>query len=297
MSAAEATPSDSMGRRGPGISPARARRWARPSFLASELKLVFGRRRNQFALVMLAAPPLLIAVAVKVHGGHTDNNGPDFFNSITQNGLFVALAALTIEMGLLLPLATSLVAGDSVAGEAHGGTLRYLLTVPVARTRLLLVKLAAVVVFLAVGTFLIVIVGMAAGLLLFGGGHMITLSGSTLGTGTSVARVLAAAAYVAVCVSSLGVVGLFFSTLTEQPLAAMLVTVVFSTVSFILDTIPQVSWIHPYLITHQWAAFADLFRDPVDLTNIGHGLYLAAAYAIVAFLAARARFLSKDVTS
>jgi len=289
MSAAEVTQTDAG-------APERVRR-ARPSFLASELKLVFGRRRNQLALVLLAGPPLLIAIAVKARAGHPDRQGPDFFNSITQNGLFVALAALTIEMGLLLPLATSLVAGDSVAGEAHGGTLRYLLTVPVARTRLLVVKLAAVVVYIFAGTFIIVIVGMAAGLALFGGSHMITLSGSTLGTGTGIARVLLAAAYVGVCLSSLGVVGLFFSTLTEQPLAAMLVTIVFSTVSFILDTIPQVDWLHPYLITHQWAAFADLFRDPIDLTNIGHGLYLAVAYGVVAFLAARARFAAKDVTS
>lgn len=272
-------------------------RLARPTFLASELRLVFGRRRNQLALLMLAGPPLLITVAVKWGASRPGRDAPDFFSSITQNGLFVALAALTIEMGLLLPLATSLVAGDSVAGEAHGGTLRYLLTVPVARTRLLLVKAAAVVAYVFAGTFLIAVVGMGAGVAMFGGGHMVTLSGSTLGTGTAVARVLLSAAYLAVCLSSLGVVGVFFSTLTEQPLAAMLVIVVFSTVSFILDTIPQVAWLHPYLITHQWTAYVDLFRDPVDLTNIGHGLYLAAAYAVVAFLAARARFAVKDVTS
>lgn len=278
-------------------APPRVRRTLRGTFLGSELRLVFGRRRNQLALLVLAGPPLLIATAVKAGASRPERQAPDFFGSITDNGLFVALAALTIEMGLLLPLATSLVAGDSIAGEAHGGTLRYLLTVPVARTRLLLVKLAAIVAYVVAGTFLITAVGMLAGVALFGGGQLTTLSGSTLDTTTGVTRVLLAAAYLAVCLSSLGVVGLLFSTLTEQPLAAMLVTVVFSTTSFILDTIPQVGWLHPYLITHQWTAYVDLFRDPVDLTNVGHGLYTAAAYAVVAFLAARARFLAADVTS
>ena len=37
--------------------------------------------------------------------------------------------------------------------------------------------------------------------------------------------------------------------------------VIFSTASFILDSIPQVSWLHPFLITHNWLAFGDLFRD------------------------------------
>ena len=86
-------------------------------------------------------------------------------------------------------------------------------------------------------------------------------------------------------------------SLTEQPLAAMLVTIVFSTASFVLDSIPQVSWLHPYLITHQWPAFADLFRSPIAWTNMAHGLYLALAYTVVALLAASARFQAADVTS
>ena len=94
----------------------------------------------------LGAVPVLIAISVKSTLSQPGQDAPDFFRSITQNGLFVALAALTIELGLFLPLAVSVVAGDSVAGEANIGTLRYLLTVPVTRLRLLLVKYAAIVV-------------------------------------------------------------------------------------------------------------------------------------------------------
>ena len=63
--------------------------------------------------------------------------GPDFISGITGNGLFVAFAALTVELPLFLPLAVATIAGDSVAGEANIGTLRYLLTIPAGRTRLL----------------------------------------------------------------------------------------------------------------------------------------------------------------
>jgi len=266
-------------------------------FFLSELRLVFGRRRNQAALLVLAGPPLLIAIAVKVSASGPGQGAPDFFSSITQNGLFVALAALTIEMGLFLPLATSLVAGDAVAGEAHSGTLRYLLTVPVSRTRLLLTKLAAIVAYVVTATLVVTVVGMVAGVILFGGGSMTTISGTSLGGLAAVLRVLLAALYLAVGLCSLGAIGLFVSTLTEQPLAAMLATVVISTASFVLDTIPQVAWLHPYLVTHQWSAFADLFRAPIALTDIGHGLYLALAYGVVATLAALARFRGKDITS
>jgi ABC-2 type transport system permease protein len=266
-------------------------------FFRSELRLMLGRRRNQVGLVVLAAVPVLIAVSVKSTLSQPGPDAPDFFRSITDNGLFVALAALTIEVGLFLPLAVSVVAGDAVAGEANLGTLRYLLTVPVTRLRLLMVKLAAITVGAFVATFTVAVTGMVIGLALFGGGPMTLLSGSRIGFGEGLLRVVLAAAYLACGLTALGAVGLFISTLTEQPIGATIATVVFSTSSFILDSIPQVAWLHPYLLTHHWLDFGDLFRDPVAWHNVTVGLYLAAAYVVVFSAAAWARFAGKDVTS
>src|SRR6476661_9332352 len=176
-------------------------RLRRPStrFFRSELRLIFRRRRNLAGLVVLAGVPVLIAVAVRVSTPRHDRGGPDFFSSITSNGLFVALAALTIELGLFLPLAVAAISGDSIAGEANIGTLRYLLSVPVARARLLAVKYAAIVVFAFAATL---------------------TSASQIGFGGGLVRVLGATAYLALCFASLGAVGLFVSSLTEQPIGA-----------------------------------------------------------------------------
>ena len=88
---------------------------------------------------MLAAIPVLIGVALKLSGagGGGGGGGPAFFDQITGNGVFLALASLTVLLTLVLPLTVAVVAGDSLAGEAGHGTLRYLLTVPAGRTRLL----------------------------------------------------------------------------------------------------------------------------------------------------------------
>lgn len=266
-------------------------------FLRSELRLIFTRRRNLAGMAVLMSVPVLIAVAVKVSSPGRDRGGPDFFSSITDNGLFVALAALTLELGLFLPLAVAAISGDSVAGEANIGTLRYLLTVPAQRARLLGVKYLAIVLFSLVATLTVTVTGIVMGLALFGGGSMTLLSGSQIGFGEGLLRVLAASAYLAACFASLGAVGLFVSSLTEQPIGATIAIVIFSSASFILDSIPQVSWLHPYLITHNWLAFGDLFRDPVEWHGVGVGLYVAAAYALVFWLAAWARFTTKDVTS
>ncbi len=268
-----------------------------PRFLASELRLVLRRRRNLAGLAVLAAVPIFIAIAVRSTASQPGADAPDFFQSITENGLFVSLSALTIELGLFLPLAVAAIAGDAIAGEANLGTLRYLLTVPVARLRLLAVKYAAIVIFAFLATFLVTVVGMAIGLALFGGGDLTTLSGSQISFSEGLGRVALASIYLSCALASLGAVGLFVSTLTEQPIAAMIATVIFSTASFILDSIPQVDWLHPYLLTHHWMAFGDFFRTPIAWDGVVHGLYLAASYGIVFFLAAWARFAGKDVTS
>ena len=268
-----------------------------PRFFLSELRLVMGRRRNQAGLLVLAAVPVLIAISVKSTLSKPGQDAPDFFRSITENGLFVAMAALTIEIGLFLPLAVSVVSGDSVAGEANIGTLRYLLVTPVTRLRLLLVKYAGIVVGGFVATYVVTLVGMAMGLALFGGGSMTLLSGTQISFAAGLLRVLLAASYLACGLAALGAFGLFASTLTEQPIAAMIATIMFSSTSFVLDSIPQVGWLHPYLLTHHWLDFGDLFRDPIAWNNIVAGLALAASYAVVFFAAAWARFTTKDITS
>lgn len=267
----------------------------------SELWLIFGRRRNWAGLAVLAAIPIVIAVAVwfsdSASGDSSSGDGPDFIAAITNNGYFVPLAALTISLPLFLPLAVSVIAGDSIAGEANVGTLRYLLAVPVHRTRLLAIKYAAVVTFAVAATVLVAVVGLLVGLALFGGGPVTLLSGTQVGFAGGLLRLLAVCGYIAAGLCALGAIGLFVSTLTEQPIGAAITTVIVSMASFILDQIDQLAWLDPYLLTHWWLAFGDLLRDPVYTEAVGRGLLSAGVYTVVFCTAAWARFAARDVTS
>ena len=264
-------------------------------FLRSELRIIFGRRRNLFGLGVLAVVPIIIGISVKVAGAGR-GGGPDFFRAIAGNGLFVALAAVTIELPLFLPLAVAAIAGDSIAGEANLGTLRYLLTVPVQRSRLLAVKFAAIGIFAAAATLVVLVVGLAVGAILFPIGSVTLLSGSQIGYGAALLRLVAVAAYLAVGLAALGALGLFVSTLTEQPIAAMITIVVLNVAMFIVDTIPQMAWLQPWLLTHWWLSFGDLFRDPIIFGNLGRGLLTSLGYAVFFWLCAWARFSDKDLT-
>jgi ABC-2 type transport system permease protein len=265
-------------------------------FLRSELKIIFGRRRNLAGMGVLAVVPVILAVAVWV-SAPGQGDGPPFVSAITGNGLFVAFAALALELPLFLPLAVSAISGDAVAGEANLGTLRYLLAIPAGRTRLLVIKYAAIVIFALAATFLVAIVGAIMGLALFGGGEMTLLSGTQTSLADGVWRLILSSLYLAAQFSALGAIGLFVSTLTEQPIGATIAIVLVNVFMFILDSISQLAWLHPWLLTHWWTAFADLLRDPIATESMERGLITALVYASVFWLAAWARLSTKDISS
>ena len=207
------------------------------------------------------------------------------------------LAALGVEMGIFLPLAISMLAGDAVAGEANLGTLRYLLTVPVSRTRLLAVKYASLCIGALWGVATVAVAGGIIGVALFGTGPLTTLSGHQSTSAPRSRRLLLVILYLSACIAGLGAVGLFISTLTEQPIAATIALMIFTILSWILDAVPQLAWLHPWLIVHEWLSFSDLLRDP---TVLGQRAARAGGRRGVCggvLAAAWARFSGKDITS
>jgi ABC-2 type transport system permease protein len=264
-------------------------------FLRSELSMVFRRRRNIALLVILALVPVLIAAAVKFNGHQ--GRGGTIFGGITDNGLFAALAGFLVVGPVFLPLVVAVVAGDSVAGEANTGTLRYLLVIPVGRTRLLGVKLAAVAVWCLACVAAVALTGILAGLALFPSGELTLLSGRVITYADGLGRLGLVLLYVAAMVLTVAAIGLFVSTMTEVPNAAIAATLTLTIVSEVADAVPQLAPIHGWLPSHYWLQWVDLLRDPIITTNVTTGLLVTLGY--VGFFAsmAWARFSTKDVTS
>ena len=124
---------EEQGGSGGDRSPRGVTSWFR--LLASELRLVFLRKRNMLLLAVTAVFPLVIGIALRLAAPHTQGgNGPGvaFFNQLAGNGVFLSFIALSTLLILVLPVVVAVVAGDSMAGEAGYGTLRYLLAVPAA---------------------------------------------------------------------------------------------------------------------------------------------------------------------
>jgi ABC-2 type transport system permease protein len=265
--------------------------------LASELRTLFRRRRTIALLAALAAIPVLIGVAVRLTSGSGAQGGPALIGSITANGLFVAFSALIVSIPAFLPLTIGVVSGDAIAGEASLGTLRYLLTAPIGRLRLLVVKWLGSLAFVAGAVLTVVLMGVLVGVILFPVGRITLLSGDTVGAGGFALRALLIAAYAVVSLSGLMTIGVFASTLTNVPVGSMAATVVLAAVTQVADSLPQLDWLHPWLFSHYWLGLGDLLRVPVEWSSFGSNALLQLGYVVVFGLLAYTRLSTKDVLS
>ncbi|HUZ53923.1 MAG TPA: ABC transporter permease subunit [Streptosporangiaceae bacterium] len=281
----------------PGHGAAPVRHWLR--FFRSELRNVFLRPRNLAMLAVLAGAPVFLGVVLWINTPAPGSGGPGagvFVGQIAENGVFLSLFAIYVLLTVLLPLAVSVVSGDSVAGEAGLGTLRTLLTVPAGRARLLATKYATIVVFCFAATLIVAGLGLLMGAIFFPVGPVTLLSGDTVPLADGLARLALIVCYVAAALSALGAIGIALSTFTQHAIAVMATMLVVVIVSEILDAVSQVAAIHPYLPSHFWFSFDALLRTPIAWSGVLHGLASFAAYAVIFGAVAWARMRRANIT-
>jgi ABC-2 type transport system permease protein len=271
--------------------------------IAVEMRKLFRRPRTWVTIALLNALPVLVAVLLALTDlGPRPGEGPAFLSAVLTNGTLYPLAALAIVLPLFLPIAVAVVAGDSVAGEAQAGTLRYLLARPAGRTRLLVAKLIATFAFVLVTVVVVAAVGYVVGTALFdvqplAASAASTVSGTPLTPEEIAVRTLMAVGYVTFSMLGVAAFALFFSTLTDSPLGATLGAMAVLIASSLLLTLDAASSFAPYLPTRYWLAFVDLFRDPILWRDVVRGIGLQAVYVVVLLGAAWANFTTKDITS
>jgi ABC-2 type transport system permease protein len=267
--------------------------------IAVELSKLYRRPRTWLSLALLVALPAMVAFFLATTDiAPRPGTGPAFLSAVLSNGALFPAAALAIVLPLFLPLAVAVVAGESIAGEAQDGTLRYLLTRPVGRTRLLLAKLVAVMAFTLTAVVLVAVTAHVLGTQLFDASAPLpSTSGTSLTTTQSTWRTVLAVLYVGWSMLGVAAVALFLSTLTDSPLAAALGAVALLVASTVLVGLEAAQSVRPYLPTRYWLAFVDLFRDPVLWRDLVRGSLLQAVYVVVFLTAAWANFTTKDVTS
>jgi len=272
-----------------------------------ELAKLFRRPRTYLIAALLCALPLIVAVFLATTRiPPPPGQGGAFLSTVLSNGALFPAAAMALVMPIFLPVSVAVLAGDSIAGEAATGTLRYLLIRPVGRTRLLVAKLVALVVFVLFAIGAVLITSLAAGLTLFGGepsagvalpADVTSLSGVTITPAGLTLRLLGTVAYIAVSMLGVAAIALFLSTVTDSALGAAMGAMSVLVTSQVLATLDAAAAIRPYLPTRYWPAWIDFFRDPILWRDIERGAGIQVVYLVVLLGAAWANFMTRDITN
>ena len=263
-----------------------------------EIRRQAKRRRTLYSFLALLAIPTIVMVALLANGGPPrEGRQPELVDVAQASGLNFALFMLLATSQFLLVVVVSLFAGDAVASEAQWGSLRYLLTRPIARFRLLRTKLVVAALYALAAVVLVPLASVAMGTVAFGWSSVQTPLAGALGVNTGVSRLALATGYVVACMAVVIALAFLFSTMTDQPLTAVGGAVVLVVVSEILDQVSALGSVRSYLPTHYWLAWLDLLVDPVDATQMRNGLLEMLPWVVVPLALAFWNFRRKDVLS
>lgn len=270
-----------------------------------ELARQISQWRVRGVLIVLAALPMVIRLAFLIGGGgqpgaggQPDGGGrPNFAAFAQTSGTTFTAFVLVITGGFLLTLVVALLFGDMIAGESSRSTLKYLLTIPVGRDRLLFVKILVSAIILVVGVLILTGMSLLVGMLSYGTGGIQAPAGPQLGLGESLLRIIAAAALICVHLSWAAGLGTLLTVYVDAPLAAAGGVVLTSIVSSILEQIDDLGDVRAYLPTHNANAFSQFFAARIDYGPVADSAFSALSYTLVFTVAAVWWFRRKNISS
>jgi ABC-2 type transport system permease protein len=279
------------------------------ALIRTEFTKAARRTRTLVIALLLVGLPTLIVVAINSRGHRGDGDqGEGLFRLAQQSGFLVPAAVLSAMSGFLLVVIAGTFAGDSVAGDAAWGNLRYLLMRPVGRGRLLAAKAIVAGMLIWAATILVALAGLVAGVVLFGAKsitvpNFATLAGGSLvstfqlSQGALLLRVVIATGYVAFGFTALLALGVLFSILTDTAASAIGATVGVYIVSEILDGITQLGRVRYLFPTHYFNAWETMFTENRYSHDMVTGIISQLVYLAVFGTLAVVWFRRKDIRS
>lgn len=275
--------------------------------LRLELYRIFQRPRTYISFGTITIITLLMQVALY-------SNGKEFLDFLLQglgesfvlegnilNGYLITYIIL-LSLLVHVPLLIALVAGDAIAGEAAQGTLRLLLTKPVSRIKLLLVKFSASVIYSLLLLVWLALMSLGLSVLLFGTGDMLNLKSDEfilLLKDDVLWRYCLAFGFAALAMTTVAALATFLSVFAENaigPIVGTMGVVIIFTVVTNLD-VPLFLAIKPYLFTTHMIGWKGFFSNPIAWSAISKSILVLSSY-IVFFVGGAAYFFNrKDIHS
>ncbi len=291
------------------------------TLLRIELFKIFRRPRTYIPFAAIAAMILIIQLGLKFDGRSylelmMSSLSDSFFipYGMIMNGYLVAFVILNTLL-IQVPLLVALVAGDIIAGEANMGTLRLLVIRPVSRTRLLLVKFYASVIYTVLLLAWMALLALFLSMLLFGTNDMMIARNTVMEQIKSsdvLWRYIAAFGYATVALSTVAALAFLLSVFAENSIGPIVSTISIVIVLTILSEmrIPLYdNTVKPWLFTSHMLAWKGFFYSKSDgqgaaltgtienLPAILRSLGILLAYIAAFVTTAIITFKKKDILS
>jgi ABC-2 type transport system permease protein len=266
-----------------------------------ELRKLTAQRRTWLGIAAAGLVPVIFLISIQIskvtiHPPDGPYDTPLGLN-LRQTGLALDLVVLKL-LGVIGPtLIAALVAGDIVAGEDMGGTLKTILVRSLRRGEVLAGKALALLTYLAAALALYALAGVLIGVIVWGFHPLTNLSGHELSALHALGLTLVALVLYAVPVLALASFGVFLSVVTRNSVAAIAGTLFYALALQGLSALSAIASARPYLLVGQFTAWHDLFQTPTAGDAIVRSLWVSAAFGLPPLLAAWAVFTRRDVTS
>jgi ABC-2 type transport system permease protein len=265
------------------------------------------RRGYRFELIKLLAqwpirlallacwlgPALLVAVISQQSSLPADTLFGRYMN---QTGWAGPLVVLSFSGTWVLPLLTSLVAGDVFATEDRLGTWRHLLVAVRSPRRLFAAKALAsltVILLLAAG---LAASGIVGGLAAVGNRPLVGLDGHLLAPGQAATAVLLAWASVLAPTLAFAAVGLLGSVAFGRSPLGLVMPALFALLLQIAQQLPLPVVVRVALPSYAFIGWRGLFIDPAQTGPLAIGVAVSLALAVAAAALAYRLFMRRDFT-
>lgn len=242
-----------------------------------ELFKIFRRPRTYIAFAAIAGLIGIIQFGLKLDGdAYVDFMMRDITSSITVEGkilngyqvCYVVLQVLLVHVPLLI----ALVAADMISGEANMGTLRFMLTRPISRTKFLLAKFMATVAYTLLLLVWLAVLALFLNMILFGTDDLFLLKSQyvvLLKKDDIFWRYVWAFGFAALAMTTVASLGFLFSLFAENsigPIVATMSVIIFFTILSTLN-IPVFNKIKPFLFTTHMIGWKEFFDIKVNDAN------------------------------
>jgi ABC-2 type transport system permease protein len=274
--------------------------------LRNELIKLFSRGRSYIAFGAVVFIVGAIHLALWVDGENflnfqTSNLRDQFlFEGNLLNGnlsAYIILTALLVHIPFLIALVT----GDLLAGEAAGGTIRFLLIRPIRRSTLVAAKFATALIY---STLLVLVMALLSGLMgswLLGSGDLFVVRDTlVLFDASDVSwRMLGAYTFSILGMATVASLSFLFSAITDNAVTPILLTMVIIIAFMILSSIDLSLFkaMKPFFFTTYMNGWKLFFEDPFSWARVAQYGGALLLHVVIFFAFTQWYVQRKDILS